>query len=170
MKRRVTKGGQASTKPPIPKRRNMAAVARSESTGADLHKQLEQATAELAEARRQLAEALEQQTATSEVLKVISGSPGELAPVFSAILNNATRICEAKFGSLWLREGEKFRPVALASPAPAFEAFMQERGAFEPAPEQPLGRLAECEPQRYPPSRRCRGRRRHQMRGMDVFC
>jgi GAF domain-containing protein len=64
---------------------------------------------------RELSESLEQQTATSEVLKVISRSPGELEPVFNAMLENATRICEATFGHLWLFEGNAFRGVAVHS-------------------------------------------------------
>ena len=62
---------------------------------------------------RELRESLQQQTATADVLKVISGSPGELEPVFNTILENATRICEAKFGSMYLYEGDAFRFVAI---------------------------------------------------------
>src|SRR5262245_29150171 len=69
---------------------------------------------------RELSESLEQQTATAEVLRVISSSPGELEPVFDAMLANATRICEAKFGTLWLREGDAFRAVALHNAPPAY--------------------------------------------------
>src|SRR5262245_9436059 len=60
----------------------------------------------------ELRESLEQQTATSEVLKVISTSPGELEPVFNTMLANATRICEAKFGNMFLREGDGYRAAA----------------------------------------------------------
>jgi signal transduction histidine kinase len=62
---------------------------------------------------RELSESLEQQTATSEVLRIISSSPGELEPVFNAMLENATRICEAKFGNLALLDGSALRVVAL---------------------------------------------------------
>ncbi|MGC2825414.1 MAG: GAF domain-containing protein, partial [Pseudolabrys sp.] len=69
---------------------------------------------ESVEARtRELTESLEQQTATSEVLKIISSSPGELEPVFNSILANATRVCEATFGNLFLREGPTLRAVAV---------------------------------------------------------
>ena len=68
----------------------------------------------------ELTELLQQQTATSEVLKVISSSPGELEPVFQAMLENATRICGAKFGTLYLCEGDGFRAVAMHNAPPAY--------------------------------------------------
>src|SRR5690349_2079777 len=77
----------------------------------------------LATALRELFEAREQQTATSEVLRVISSSPGELAPAFQTMLENAARICEAKFGVVWLCEGSGFRSVALHGPT----AHVEER-------------------------------------------
>ena len=66
----------------------------------------------------ELRESLQQQTATSEVLQIISSSPGELKPVFEAMLANATRICEANFGNMYLRDGEVFRLAAAHNTPP----------------------------------------------------
>jgi GAF domain-containing protein len=89
---------------------------------------------------RDLSEALEQQTATSEVLQVISSSSGELQPVFDAMLANATRICEAKFGTLYLRDGDAFHAASLHNAPPAF-AEDRKRGLIRPGPKTALGRL-----------------------------
>src|SRR5262249_49195935 len=90
-----------------------------------------------------LSEALEQQTATSEVLGVISSSPGELEPVFKAMLENAVRTCDAKFGTLYLREGDAFRIVATHNAPPAYvEARRRRREPFRPHPSAPLGHVA----------------------------
>ena len=85
----------------------------------------------------ELRESLQQQTATADVLKVISSSPGELEPVFQAMLANGTRICDAKFGALLLSEGDAFRVGALHNAPPAFAEFMQ-RAPIRPGPNVPL--------------------------------
>ena len=86
---------------------------------------------------------MEQQTATSEVLQVISSSPGELDPVFAAMLASATHICEAKFGNLFLREGETFRAVAWHGEATYVENWRQEPLTIKTdVPDIPLARLA----------------------------
>jgi len=93
--------------------KNFAAQAVVAIENARLLNELRQRTDDLSQrTTTDLTEALEQQTATSEVLQVISSSPGDLEPVFAAMLGRATRICEAKFGNLFLREGETFRAVA----------------------------------------------------------
>jgi GAF domain-containing protein/anti-sigma regulatory factor (Ser/Thr protein kinase) len=89
----------------------------------------------------ELRESLQQQTATSEVLKVISSSPGELKPVFEAILANATRLCEAEFGTLPLWEGDAFRTVAMHNPPPSFAELRRRIPVFRPSPGSALGRL-----------------------------
>jgi GAF domain-containing protein len=90
---------------------------------------------------RELTEALEQQTATSEVLRVISTSPGELAPVFQTMLAHAVRICEAKIGTLYIREGDGFRTVATHNAPPAY-VDARTRELIRPPPDATLGRLA----------------------------
>src|SRR5262249_1115661 len=80
----------------------------------------------------ELSESLQQQTATSEVLRVISSSPGELEPVFQSMLMNAARICEAKFASLYLYDGVRFRVGALHNAPAAFAEFRRREPAFDP--------------------------------------
>jgi len=89
---------------------------------------------------RDLAESLEQQTATSEVLQVISASPGELEPVFQKMLENATRVCGAKFGTMTLVEGSFIRRVA-AYNVPFTYADAPETRTFQPHPESGLGQV-----------------------------
>ena len=96
---------------------------------------------EVARLTRELNEALEQQTATSQVLQVISSSPGDLEPVFQAMLENATRICEAKFGVLYLYDDTGFEPAALSNAPPAYEEFVWARGRFFPQTGNGLDRL-----------------------------
>jgi GAF domain-containing protein len=89
----------------------------------------------------ELRESLEQQTATSDVLRVISSSPGELQPVFETLLANAVRLCEAKFGSLLLYEGDwRFRVVAMSNVPPAFAELRQREPTLEVTPQMGLGR------------------------------
>ena len=89
----------------------------------------------------ELRKSLQQQTATADLLKVISISPGELEPVFNAMLENATRICDAKFGTLYLRETDLFRAVAVHNAPPA---YVQARKGQQvrPPPDSALGQVA----------------------------
>jgi signal transduction histidine kinase len=105
----------------------------NEPTLIELKEQLEART-------RELDEALEQQTATSEVLQVISSSSGNLQPVFEIILANAVRICGAKFGTLYLREGDALRVVAMHGAPPSFAEERRRNPVIRPHPDTTLGR------------------------------
>jgi signal transduction histidine kinase len=135
----VTRRDTVSRKPakphhrkrPRPKRNNAPTAARQASSIlADLQQQVSALTRELAEAR-------EQQSATADVLRVISSTPAELTPVFETMLANATRLCEARFGNLYLYEGDGLRIVASHNVPPAF-AEARRRGPFHPTPGGPL--------------------------------
>jgi GAF domain-containing protein len=90
---------------------------------------------------RELSESLEQQTATSEVLRVISSSPGELEPVFEAMLENATRICDANFGILHRYHDGAFHVAAMVGVPPVLAEALLARGAYVPPEGIPLDRL-----------------------------
>jgi GAF domain-containing protein len=90
---------------------------------------------------RDVTEALEQQTATSEVLEVISASTGELEPVFKSMLDNATRICGANFGTMSLHENGAFRPVAFYNVPQAYAEKYADT-LIQPHPQGPLGTVA----------------------------
>jgi signal transduction histidine kinase len=109
---------------------------RLEESYAGLEQKVEQRTHELSES-------LAQQTATSQVLQVISSSPGELDPVFNAMLENAVRICEANFGQMFLMVGQDVRLMAHLGVPSALIEFDQNRGVFAPVPGSPLGLLTE---------------------------
>ena len=137
MRRRDKAGGKAAKtqRPKTLKRRNAPKTARRRNfSAAGPQEQISALT-------RELKEALEQQTATSEVLKVISSSPAQLEPVFQAILANAVRICEAKFGIMFLYENSEFQQVALLNASKDLAEFFWRRGPFKAPPGTPLDRL-----------------------------
>ena len=121
---------------------NFAAQAVIAIENARLLNELRQRTADLTERTADLSEALEQQTATSDVLQVISSSPGDLQPVFATMLENATRICDAKFGNVYLWDNDAFHLVATHNTPPAF-AESRKRGPFRPNPGHPFRTLVE---------------------------
>jgi len=167
MKRRSKAGGEPikgrRQKTPEPKRPDAA------KAGAPGNSSLSRNETEVARLRRELNEAVEQQKATTDVLRVISSSPGQLEPVFRAMLENAVRILEAKFGTLFLREGKLVRPVAGVGLPPKLREFQAQRGAFVPPPGLPLARLIETkkiahmldDPERLSPATRLGGARSH---------
>src|SRR5262249_29655282 len=87
-------------------------------------------------------ESLQQQTATADVLKVISGSPGALTPVFDAMLQNAVSICEAKFGTMFRFDGDVAYPVAMLNLPPALDEYLRQRGRRQPTPGSDLEKVS----------------------------
>jgi GAF domain-containing protein len=136
MRRRKTGGKEGKTqRPKTLKRHNAPKIARHRNfPAAGPQEQISALT-------RELKEALEQLRATSEVLKVISSSPAKLEPVFQAILANAVRICEAKFGMMLLYENREFQPAALLNASKDLTEFFWRRGSFKAPPGTPLDRL-----------------------------
>ena len=129
--------------PKLKRRQEATAARRHRSSASELQKQLDQRTHELAEAQKNLAEAHEQQTATSEVLRVISSSSGELAPVFESLLASAKHLCGAEFGIVFLREGDAFRTVALHGATAEYTEARWRAPLIRPAADTGLGRVLE---------------------------
>ncbi len=134
MRRRATKRKPRTTVTPRRKKDGTANTERLKQSYADLKKKVAHLTLDLEES-------LEQQTATSEVLQVISSSPGELEPVFQAILANATRLCEAQIGNLHLREGDALRIVAMHDSPPEWTEYRRQNPVLRPGPNTGLGRV-----------------------------
>jgi GAF domain-containing protein len=125
-------------------RRNNQMTQMLDDTVADLRRANAELQQKLDERTAERDEALEQQTATAEVLGVINSSPGDLAPVFDAMLEKATRLCEADFGVLYRYDGERFEVVAVRGAPPAFVDFVM-REPLMMGPETSLGRLVRGE-------------------------
>ena len=124
----------------IRRKEPMAARGRGPSA-VELQRKLDRQTSELTEARKHLAEAREQQAATSEVLRVIASSSGELAPVFESLLASAKHLCGADFGIILLREGEGFRTVALHGATAEYTEARWRAPFIRPAADSGLGRV-----------------------------
>jgi two-component system, NtrC family, sensor kinase len=137
MRRRDTTGGKVvkTQRRKTLKRRNAP-----ETTGGHKSSPAD-ANEKIALLERRLTDALEQQAATSEVLKVISKSRGQLEPVFNAMLENAVRICGAKFGQLFLSEDDGFRTIAMHDVPRAFAEKRRREPFFRPSAGSPLGRV-----------------------------
>jgi signal transduction histidine kinase len=127
-------GTRAKTRVAPSDKARVTLITKLKAHARDLEKKLEIRT-------RELSESLEQQTATSEVLRVISSSPGELIPVFQSILANATRLCEAQIGNLHLCEGDALRIVAMHDSPPEWTEYRRQNPVLRPGPHTGLGRV-----------------------------
>lgn len=140
--RRRTRAGDYPIKA---RRRNTATLKRRNAPKATRSRRSPTAVMETKVARltRELQEALAQQTATSDVLRVISSSPRDLQPVFESMLTNAAKLCAAAYGTMWLCEGDGFRAAAIYGDLPAaFRELRRSGTVFRPRPGAPLVRVA----------------------------
>jgi two-component system, NtrC family, sensor kinase len=142
MRRRSKPGGKTGKagrhNPATPKRTNPPKAASSRRSTSPSQE------SEIARLTRERDEALEQLSAASDVLNVISSSPGELKPVFQAMLENATRICEARFGTLFLFDGKTFEVAAGVNTPPKLAEYQSRRGRFQPLPGGWLDRILQA--------------------------
>jgi class 3 adenylate cyclase len=140
MRRRIRAGGY----PTKARRRKTVTLKRRNAPKAALSRSSPTAVKETKVARltRELQEALAQQTATSDVLRVISSSPGDLQPVFESMLANAAKLCAAAYGTMWLRKGDGFCAAAIYGDLPAaFKELRRSGTVFHPRPGVPLARV-----------------------------
>ena len=140
MRRRSKAGGKSTEsqrrKTTTLKRRNAPKAVRRRSSS------VAGKEAKVALFKRERDEALEREKASAEVLRIISTSPGELKPIFQAMLENAVRVCEAFIGNLYLRDADGFHMVAAHHGSPAYVAARMSDPLLRPPPDAPLGRLA----------------------------
>ena len=139
MRRRSSAGGE-----PVKTRRRKATTLKRGTTPKIVRRRGSSGTGRetrIARLTRELHEALEQQAATSKVLQVISSLPGELGPVFETMLKNAVRLCGAKFGNLWLREGDAFLLGASYGTPLAYVDYLRTERVFRIDPRLGLGQI-----------------------------
>jgi GAF domain-containing protein len=123
-------------------RRRKSRIASARATPASRRRPPSDPKQTIEQLRHNLDEALEQQAATAEVLRIISSSAGELEAAFQAMLANAVRLCGAKFGNLWLREGDAFRICAMHGAPPRYAEFLRRTPVIRPLPGHAIGHVA----------------------------
>jgi PAS domain S-box-containing protein len=132
---------RGAPRPPVKSRRTKQPKAARKAPAT--HSSVDHAQEQLVERlKRERDEAVELQAASVEVLKIIGSSPGDMKPVFEAMLGRALRICDAKFGHILLYDGERFHAVHLHDVPPSYRAFWDQHGPIRPDPNTALGRLA----------------------------
>src|SRR5215204_4438112 len=118
-----------------------ALAGRFNHMAADLQKSYAELEGKVEERTAELSEALEQQTATAEVLQVINSSPGDLVPVFNAMLDKVMHLCDAAFGTLWTYGGDRFRPVAYRGVPERYAEYLRHDEVPEAGPGTGRARL-----------------------------